>query len=135
MKILIFPILFLSIFLSCVASKNLTGNDYYRLFPAFEWESFIDYRFYWAVDNNDSSLLIVTKKDKSLPQSKKYEKIVDGHSYKLTLNKIDSSFTIKASVDAIVNDENGILLFKDNHFLIPLYSSHEIYDLYIKLEK
>lgn len=133
-RLIIFQILILSFSLSCIGNKEINTSNHYKVFPAFEWENFMNYKFYWAIDKNDSSFLIVTKKDQILPQIRKYQEIVKGHSYKLTLIKIDSSFSINASVDEIVNDENGNILFKNNHFLIPVYSSLEIIDSYIEIE-
>jgi hypothetical protein len=120
--------------LSCNANKNFLKDNYYYLSNAFERSGFVDYIIYSAVNNKDSIYLVVTEKKYQSPFLKNYEKIKSGGIYKLTLVKIDSTFEIASRIDVIVDDNTGKILYKDNHFLVPLYTSPEIYGEYIKIE-
>jgi len=121
--------------IKCTSPYSETELDQYKLNPAFEWISFSEYRFFLATDARDSTYLIITAMRDSLRVSNKHRKIIYGNKYELTLRRIDSVVLVKGlQLDGIVDDYTGREIFKNNRFLIPLYSAEEMKDKYIEIK-
>lgn len=114
---------------SCQSVKEPLNYNDYKVFKAFSTLNRTKYSLFW-VNNYRSKLFLVISEKKNI-NNQKQKKIIDGEIYKLTLTKIDSSIIVNLLTSQIVS-ESGEILFKDNHFLIPLYSAEEINGDYIK---
>lgn len=121
--------------IKCTSPYSETELNQYKLNLAFEGISFSEYRFFLATDARDSTYLIITAMRDSLRVSNKHRKIIYGNRYKLTLRRIDSVVLVRArNIDGIIDDDTGRDIFKNNRFLIPLYSAEELKDKYIEIK-
>ncbi len=125
----------LSLIASCTSNQHLLTNNEYMIYPAFEWERFQRYQFYWAVNRNDSTYLIITDKIDDLITPKGYSKIEPGSMYIVTLKKIDTTITVSASVDTIWDETKDTAIYENKRFLVNLYSASEIRGDYIRNSK
>jgi hypothetical protein len=135
MRTFFYLVMNFSLFASCTSNQHLLTNNEYMIYPAFDWERFQGYQFYWAVNRNDSTFLIITEKFDDLMAPKGYSKIEPGTKYIVTLQKIDTTIMVRASVDAIVDDTNGTVIYENNRFYVNLYSASEIRGDYIRNSK
>lgn len=124
-----------SIFASCTSNQLLLTNNEYMIYPAFEWERFQGYQFYWAVDRNDSTFLIITEKVDDLMAPKGYRKIEPGSKYIVTLKIIDSTIIVSASVDTIWDETNDTAIYENKRFHVDIYYASEIKGDYIRNSK
>lgn len=116
-------------------SKN---KEYYKA-SLFKSEPFVNYHVI-AFKNIDNQLFYLLSKRISandIPPFKNYERIRTGDFYKLTLNKIDSVVVLKsmAYVKSIYFAEKEIEFWFDDTVRVPVYSSDNVYGLYIEIIK